>query len=61
VEPKLFVSAPAFKTFWLWLLLVGSVADPDPFYTDPDPLFHFDTNPDSAPAFQSDLDSDPTV
>ncbi len=25
---------------------MGSVADPDPFDTDPDPAFHFDTDPD---------------
>jgi hypothetical protein len=34
-----------------------SVADPDPFDTDPDPAFHFDTGPD--PAFQFDTDPDP--
>jgi hypothetical protein len=34
-----------------------SVADPDPFLTDPDPAFHFDTDPD--PAFQFDMDPDP--
>jgi hypothetical protein len=33
----------------------SSVADPDPF--DTDPAFHFDTAPD--PAFQSDPDPDP--
>jgi hypothetical protein len=37
--------------------IVISVADPDPFDTDPDPAFHLDTDPD--PAFQSD--PDPTV
>jgi hypothetical protein len=36
-----------------------SVADPDPFDTDPDPACHFDTDPDHA--FQSDPDPDPTV
>jgi hypothetical protein len=36
-----------------------SVADPDPFDTDPDPAFHFDTDPD--PAFSFDTDPDPTV
>jgi hypothetical protein len=36
-----------------------SVADPDPFDTDPDPAFHFDTDPD--PAFQPETDPDPTV
>jgi hypothetical protein len=34
-----------------------SVADPDPFNTDPDLVFHFDRDPD--PAFQ--FDPDPTV
>ncbi len=34
-----------------------SIADPDPFDTDPDRAFHFDTDPD--PAFQ--FDADPTV
>ncbi len=33
-----------------------SVADPDPFDTDPDSAFHFNTDPD--PAFQSDTDPD---
>ncbi len=27
---------------------VCSVADPDPFYTVPDPTFHFNTDPDPA-------------
>ncbi len=43
---------------WTNLLLrflISSVADPDPFDTDPDPAFHFDPDP----AFQSD--TDPTV
>jgi hypothetical protein len=40
--------------------MVGSVADPDPFDTDPDPAFHFDTDTDHA--FQFDMDpEDPTV
>jgi hypothetical protein len=39
------------------LLLHSSVADPDPFYTDPDPAFHFDTDPDPA----SQFDTDPAV
>ncbi len=39
--------------------LPASVADPDPFDTDPDPAFHFDTDPD--PAFQSNTGPDPTV
>ncbi len=34
-----------------------SVADSDPFVTDPDPDFHFDTDPD--PAFQFGTDPDP--
>ncbi len=39
---------------------MGSVADPDPFDTDPDPAFHFDTDTDHA--FQFDMDpEDPTV
>ncbi len=38
---------------------VGSVADPDPFDTDPDPAFHFDTDPD--PAFQFETDPDPSA
>jgi hypothetical protein len=40
-------------------LLLCSVADPDPF--DPDPSFHFDTDPDPDPAFQFDTDPDLTV
>ncbi len=36
-----------------------SVADLDPFDTDPDPAFHFDMYPD--PAFQFDTDLDLTV
>jgi hypothetical protein len=36
-----------------------SVAEPDPFDTDPDPAFQFDTDPN--PAFQSDTDPDLTV
>jgi hypothetical protein len=39
------------------LIVVPSVADPDPFDTDPDPACHFDTDPD--PAFQFDTDPDP--
>ncbi len=41
--------------------LIISVADPDPFDTDPDPASacHFVTDPD--PAFQVDTDLDPTV
>jgi hypothetical protein len=35
----------------------GSVADPDPFDTDPDPDFHFHTGP--VPAFQFHTDPDP--
>ncbi len=38
---------------------IFSVADPDPFDTDPDPAFHFDPNPD--PAFQFDMDPVLTV
>jgi hypothetical protein len=38
---------------------MSSVADPDPFYTDPDPAFHFDIDPDLA--FQFDTDTDPAV
>ncbi len=32
------------------------VADPDPFDTDPNPAFHFDTYPYPDPAFQFDSD-----
>jgi hypothetical protein len=39
-------------------LVMNSVADPDPFYTDPAPAFHFDTETD--PTFQFDTDPDPT-
>jgi hypothetical protein len=41
----------------------GSTDNLDPFGTDPDPAFHFDTDPDSDPdpAFQFDTDPDPTV
>ncbi len=35
------------------------VADPDHFDTDPDPAFHFETDPDLDPAFQFDTDPDP--
>jgi hypothetical protein len=38
--------------------LTYSVADPDPFDTDPDPACHFDTGPDPVPAFQFDPDPD---
>jgi hypothetical protein len=38
-------------------LCLTSVANPDPFDTDPDPAFHFDKDLD--PAFQ--FDTDPTV
>jgi hypothetical protein len=41
------------KYFYWWQ--PGSVADPDPF--DTDPAFHFVTDP----AFQFDTDPDPTV
>ncbi len=40
-------------------MAVSSVADPDPFDTDPDPARHFDTDP--YPAFQFDTDPNPTV
>ncbi len=36
-----------------------SVADPDPFDTDPDPAFHCDTDPDPTYDFQFDTDPDP--
>jgi hypothetical protein len=36
-----------------------SVADPDPFDTDTDPVFNFDTDPD--PAFQSETNPDQTI
>ncbi len=35
--------------------------DLDPFDKDPDPAFHFDTDPDPDPAFQFVTDLDPTV
>jgi hypothetical protein len=38
-----------------------SAADPDHFQSDPDPAFHFDTDPDANRAFQFDTDLDPTV
>ncbi len=38
---------------------LGSIADLDPFDTDPDHALHFDTDPD--PAFHFDTDPDPTV
>jgi hypothetical protein len=31
-------------------------ADPHHFYTDPDPAFHFDADPNTAPTFHSDAD-----
>jgi hypothetical protein len=34
--------------------LLGSVADSDPFDTDPDPAFHFDTDPDPVPVTDPD-------
>jgi hypothetical protein len=43
--------------FCLSLNLLASVADPDPFGTDPDPTFHFYT--DSDPTFY--FDPDPTI
>ncbi len=43
------------------ILLPISVADPDPFDTDPDPAFNCDTNPDPAFQFGTDLDPAPTV
>jgi hypothetical protein len=41
----------------------GSTDNVGPFGTDPDPAFHFDTDPDPDPdpAFQFDTDPDPTV
>jgi hypothetical protein len=36
----------------------ASVADSDPFDTDPDPAFNFDTDPDSAFHFDTDPDPD---
>ncbi len=38
---------------------MSSVADPDPFFTDPNPAFHFDIDPDLD--FQFDTDTDPGV
>ncbi len=37
--------------------LESSVADPDPFDTDPDPAFRFDSDPDPDPAFLIYTDS----
>jgi hypothetical protein len=37
----------------------SSVADSDPFDTDPDPAFHFDTFPGPDTAFQFDTDPGP--
>ncbi len=41
----------------------ASVADPDPFDTNPDlnPAFHFDIDPDPDSTFKFDLGPDPTV
>ncbi len=39
-------------TWWIWTVSY-SVADPDRFYTDPVPAFHFETDPD--PTFHFDL------
>jgi hypothetical protein len=33
-------------------LVLTSVADPDPFDTDPDPARHFDNDPDAQHCFQ---------
>jgi hypothetical protein len=41
---------------FLQINMISSVADLDPFDTDPDPAFHFDTDPD--PALQFDPDPD---
>jgi hypothetical protein len=40
-----------------------SVADLESFYmdTDPDPAFHFETDPDLDQSFKLDTDPDPTV
>jgi hypothetical protein len=43
------------------IALVHSVADQDPFETDPDPAFPFDTGWDPVPAFQFDTAPDLTV
>ncbi len=40
---------------------VASVGDPDLFYTDPDPDFHFNTDLDPPFQFDTDPDPDPTV
>ncbi len=41
--------------------MYSSVADPDPFESDPDPTFHFETNPNPAFHFYTDLDPEPNV
>jgi hypothetical protein len=41
-----------------WLPVCTSVADPDPFDTDPDYVFHFDTAPDHAFQYDTDTDTD---
>ncbi len=45
------------KHFFCFVFI--SVVDPDPFFTDPYPAFHFDMDPD--PAFQFDTDPDPSI
>jgi hypothetical protein len=52
---KIQISSQIFVT--IFCPFVTSVADSDPFDTDPDPAFHFNTDPDLA--FQSDTDPDP--
>ncbi len=56
---RLFSSTFLHKTHQPRLLTPSSIVDPDPFYTDPDPAFHFDTDLD--PVFQPDRDPDPAV
>jgi hypothetical protein len=49
------VQEPSHKTLLYFRTYLGpSVADPDPFDTDPGPAFHFDPDP----AFQFDTDPD---
>jgi hypothetical protein len=52
-----------FQIIFTYCPPLPSVADPDPFDTDPDHAFHFytDTDPDTEHAFQSNTYMDLTV
>jgi hypothetical protein len=41
----------------IYCSVVDSVADPDPFDTDPDPALHFNTDPDPCFHFATDPDT----